>query len=355
MTRLYLRPLGFLWGIDAHEAVGRNVAGRLAGGSGAFALVEVIRRDGAKITREITSYGALRKSGEGEIRERLESISASRGKIAGLDVGTTRVMGVVNITPDSFSDGGRTPDRRSAVEQGLRLSAEGADILDVGGESTRPGSEGVTLEEERRRVVAAVEELSKAGLLVSIDTRKPEIMSDAVAAGARIINDVSALTFDAASASVAASLGVPVVLMHAKGDSKTMQINPVYDDVVLDVYDELSARVAAAERAGLPRSRLLVDPGIGFGKTFRHNAEILKNIAVFHGMGVALVLGASRKAFLGAITGEKRASDRGAGSIGAAIAGVAQGVQILRVHDVKETVHALKVWRAAREPESSGL
>ena len=204
-------------------------------------------------------------------------------------------------------------------------------------------------------MAAAVKELSQAGLLVSIDTRKPDIMSNAVAAGARIINDVSALTFEANSAAVAASLGVPVILMHAKGDPETMQIDPVYEDVVLDVYDELSARVAAAEGAGLPRSRLLIDPGIGFGKTFRHNAEILKNLAVFHGMGVALVLGASRKAFLGAITGEKTAGERGAGSIGAALAGAAQGVQILRVHDVKETVHALKVWRAAHEPESSGL
>ncbi|MDP9137065.1 MAG: dihydropteroate synthase, partial [Pseudomonadota bacterium] len=227
------------------------------------------------------------------------------------------------MTPDSFSDGGKTLDRQSAIAHGLKLAADGADILDIGGESTRPGSEGVGREEEWRRVAAAVQELSQAGLLVSIDTRKTRIMTDAVAAGARIINDVSALTFEPNGAAVAASLGVPVILMHARGDPKTMQIDPVYDDVVLDVYDALSARLAAAVRAGFPRSRLLVDPGIGFGKTFRHNVEILKNIAVFHGMGVAVVLGASRKAFLGAITGERTAGERGAGSIGAALAGVA--------------------------------
>jgi dihydropteroate synthase len=355
MSSLYLRPMGMLWGIDAGEAVGRHVAGRLAGGAGAFAAVEIIRRDGARIAREIVSYGALRLTAEPEIRERLEAIRATRGRVAGLDLGRTRVMGVVNVTPDSFSDGGQALDGDAAVAQGRRLADEGADIIDVGGESTRPGSQGISSDEEHRRVTTTVRELGAAGLTVSIDTRKPAIMSAAVAAGACLINDVSALTFDAESAAVAAALGVPVILMHARGDPRTMQINPVYDDVTLDVYDELTARVAAAEQAGLPRARLLVDPGIGFGKTFHHNAEILKNIAVFHGMGVPVVLGASRKAFLGAITGESRPSYRDAASIGVAVAGAAQGVQIVRVHDVRGTVQALEAWRAASQPESSGL
>ncbi len=355
MTGFYLRPLGFLWGADAAEAVRLGIAGRLAGGSGAFSIVEVIHRTGAATAREIVSYSVLSKTTERPIRDRLDAISARRPDIAGIDFARTRVMGVINVTPDSFSDGGRTFEERSAIKHGMRLAAAGADILDVGGESTRPGSDGVAVDEEDRRVASVVAELSREGLVVSIDTRKPQIMASAVAAGARIINDVSALTFEARSATLAASLGVPVVLMHAKGNPRTMQINPVYDDVVLDVYDELSALLAAAERAGLPKSRLLVDPGIGFGKTFHHNAEILKSLAVFHGMGVPVVIGASRKAFLGAISGERTAHERVAASIGAALAGASQGVQIVRVHDVKETVHALQVWRAAHEPESSGL
>ncbi len=355
MTGLYLRPIGLLWGADAAEAVRLRIAGRLAGGSGAFSIVEIIRRTGGSTAREVVSFAALCHTAERSIRDRLDALSARRPDIAGIDFGRTRVMGVINVTPDSFSDGGQTLEERSAVKHGLRLAAEGADILDVGGESTRPGSDGVAVEEEGRRVTSVVEQLSREGLVVSIDTRKPQIMASAVAAGARIINDVSALTFEAQSAALAASLGVPVVLMHAKGNPKTMQINPVYDDVALDVYDELSALLAAAERAGLPKSNLLVDPGIGFGKTFRHNAEILKNLAVFHGMGVPVVVGASRKAFLGAISGERTAHERVAASVGAALAGAGQGVQVVRVHDVKETVHALKVWRAAHEPESSGL
>jgi dihydropteroate synthase len=344
-----------LWGTDADEAVRRKIAGRLAGGRVAFSLVEVIRRDGLVIERAITSYSALRSTGEQQLRERLEAITAPRDAVASLDFKKTCVMGVINVTPDSFSDGGQTPDRRRAVEQGRRFAAEGADILDVGGESTRPGAEEVGEEEERHRVIDAVADLSATGLPVSIDTRKPGVMTAAVAAGAGMINDVSALTFEANSATVAASLGVPVILMHARGDPKTMQINPVYGDVVLDVYDELWARMTAAEQAGLPRSRLLIDPGIGFGKTFRHNVEILKHIAVFHGMGVAVVIGASRKRFLGAIAGIDSAAERDAASVGVAVAAASQGVQIVRVHDVKGTVHALKAWRATCQPECSGL
>jgi dihydropteroate synthase len=352
---MYLRPMGFLWGSDADEAVGRKIAGRLAGGSGSFGLVEVIRRESARVQREIATYGALRSTGEGAIRECLEALSAPRDAVAGLALKKTHVMGVINITPDSFSDGGQTPRRDAAVERGKRFVSEGADIVDIGGESTRPGAEGVPLEEEHARVIDAVADLSATGIPVSIDTRKPAIMSAAVAAGARMINDVSALRFEATSATVAAALGVPVILMHARGDPKTMQDNPVYEDVVLDVYDELSARVAAAEQAGLPRSRLLVDPGIGFGKTFRHNVEILKNLAVYHGMGVALLIGASRKRFLGAITGVDNAAERDAASIGVAVAAAAQGVQLVRVHDVKGTVQAIRSWRATCQPECSGL
>ena len=264
-------------------------------------------------------------------------------------------MGIINVTPDSFSDGGQHLRMEDAVAHGARLAEEGAAILDVGGESTRPGSEGISIEEERSRVIGIVAELSRRGHAVSIDTRKPEIMKDAAKAGAVLINDVTALRFDGNSPKVAAALKLPVCLMHARGEPRTMQLNPTYDNVVLDVFDELERFIAQAEAAGLPRQMQLADPGIGFGKTYRHNLEILRSLSLYHGLGVALVVGASRKAFIGALTEEKTAKYRVFGSIGAAIATAAQGAQILRVDDVKASVQALTVWRSSIEPRSSGL
>jgi dihydropteroate synthase len=265
------------------------------------------------------------------------------------------VMGIINVTPDSFSDGGEHMRMEDAIAHGARLAEEGATIIDVGGESTRPGSEGISIEEERNRVIGIVAELSRRGHAVSIDTRKPDIMEEAAKAGAALINDVTALRFDARSLKVAAALKLPVCLMHARGEPRTMQVNPTYDHVVLDVFDELEGFIAQAETAGLPRQMQLADPGIGFGKTYRHNLEILRSLSLFHGLGVALVVGASRKAFIGALTDEKTAKHRVFGSIGAAIAAAAQGAQIVRVHDVKASVQALAVWRASIEPRSSGL
>jgi dihydropteroate synthase len=264
-------------------------------------------------------------------------------------------MGIVNVTPDSFSDGGEYWGREDAIAHGAALAAEGASIVDIGGESTRPGSEGISLEEERRRVIGVVQELGKRGIKVSIDTRKPEIMKAAVTAGAVLINDITALRFDAASRTVVAALKRPVCLMHARGEPRTMQDNPTYQNVVLDVFDELESFIAEAEAAGLERSMLLADPGIGFGKTYRHNLEVLRSLGIYHGLGVALVVGASRKGFIGALTGESAGKDRAFGSIGVALAAAAQGAQILRAHDVKATVQALRLWRAVTEPGSSGL
>jgi dihydropteroate synthase len=193
------------------------------------------------------------------------------------------------------------------------------------------------------------------GHRVSIDTRKPQIMREAIMAGAAMINDVAGLRFDQASRPMAAELQRPVCLMHARGEPSIMQLEPVYDDAVLDVFDELESFITDAETAGLPRRLILADPGIGFGKTFRHNIEILSALGIYHGLGVALAVGASRKAFIGALTGEKTSRDRVHGSVGAAIAAAAQGVQILRVHDVKATAQALKVWRACVKPTSAGL
>jgi dihydropteroate synthase len=261
-------------------------------------------------------------------------------------------MGIVNVTPDSFSDGGSFASAKDAIDHALRLEAEGADILDVGGESTRPGAEPVSVEEELRRVLPVIEGLAgRTRARISIDTRKAEVMQRALAAGARIINDVAALSYEPACLEVAAISKAPVILMHAQGDPRTMQAAPRYDDCLLDVYDWLGARIEACEAAGIARACLVADPGIGFGKTLAHNLELLAGLTLLHGLGVPLLLGASRKSFIGALTGEKSAGARLPGSIAAALAGAAQGVQILRVHDVAETRQALTIWEAMRRGE----
>ena len=249
---------------------------------------------------------------------------------------------------DSFSDGGRHLAPDAAIAHALQLEAEGADILDIGGESTRPGANPVDLEEEWRRVRPVIDALAKrARVPLSIDTRNADVMRRAAQAGARLINDVSALTHDPNSVGVAAETGLPVVLMHAQGAPRTMQHHPRYADVVLDVYDMLKARIEDCERAGIPRERLIVDPGIGFGKTLAHNLSLLGALSLFHGLGCAVMLGASRKSFIGKLTGAD-AGSRLPGSLAAALLGAAQGVQILRVHDVAATRQALAVWEGAQ-------
>jgi dihydropteroate synthase len=256
-------------------------------------------------------------------------------------------MGIVNVTPNSFSDGGRYLDSGAAIAHALQLESEGADILDIGGESTRPGAQQVDTEEECRRVLPVIAAIaSRARIPVSIDTRKAGVMLRAADAGARIINDVSALTHDPGSLAAAAKTGLPVILMHAQGDPRTMQDDPRYDDVVLDVYDWLEARIAVCEQAGIPRERLIVDPGIGFGKTLAHNLSLLAGLSTFHGLGCPVLLGASRKTFIGKLLGVPP-GERLPGSLAAALIGADQGVQIVRVHDVAATRQALAVWAGA--------
>jgi dihydropteroate synthase len=256
------------------------------------------------------------------------------------------VMGILNVTPDSFSDGGRFETLETALEQALRLVDEGADILDIGGESTRPGADLVPVEEELARVVPLIEQVrQRSPVLLSIDTRKAQVMQTAVAAGADIINDVTALTFEPESLIAASSCDAPIILMHGKGDPKTMQDNPVYDDVLAEVMGFLRDQLAICAAAGISRDRLVVDPGIGFGKTLEHNLTLLANLHRFHELGVPVLLGASRKRFIGALSGESQADRRAPGSIAAALSAVQQGVQILRVHDVGETRQALAVWQ----------
>jgi dihydropteroate synthase len=255
------------------------------------------------------------------------------------------VMGIVNTTPDSFSDGGDHFDRDAAIARGLEQLADGADILDIGGESTRPGSAPVPPDEERRRVVPVIEALAKAGAVVSIDTRHADTMKAALDAGASIVNDITALT-GPGSLDLVSSRGVSAVLMHMQGEPKTMQANPHYDNAPQEIADYLARRIAACEAAGIARAKLSVDPGIGFGKSVAHNAQILARIDVLRELGVAVLIGVSRKSFLGALSKGEKPKDRLPGSLAAGLAAVARGADILRVHDVAPTIQALKVWRA---------
>ncbi|MBI1965577.1 MAG: dihydropteroate synthase [Betaproteobacteria bacterium] len=254
------------------------------------------------------------------------------------------IMGVVNVTPDSFSDGGMFADAAQAVAHARRLIGEGADIVDVGGESTRPGSAPVPLEDELRRVMPVLEALAGCGVPVSVDTRKPELMRVAVAAGASMVNDINALRAPGAMEAVAVS-GAAVCLMHVQGDPKTMQDNPTYGDVVREVRDYLAGRVAAAEAAGIARGRIAVDPGFGFGKNLEHNLALLRSLREFKPLGVALMAGLSRKTMLGRITG-RDPQERVHASVAAALLAVQNGAHIVRVHDVAATRDALAVWRA---------
>lgn len=343
MRRTYYRPLGLCYGSDAEQLIAQRRAGRLGGSVAVgFTLLERIVRDGKSVDKEIIPYA-----------DGFDAIERPRGAFAGLMLDGPRIMGIVNVTPDSFSDGGRHGTSEAGVSHGLALAGEGAHILDIGGESTRPGSDAVSADEELSRVIPVVKFLSGAGHVVSIDTRKAAVMREAVKAGAAIVNDVSALQHDPDSLRTVADLKVPVVLMHAQGDPRTMQLSPRYDDVALDVYDQLEQRVMACVQAGIPHSHIAVDPGIGFGKTFRHNLELLSQITLFHGLGVAVLVGLSRKGFIGALTGEKVAGNRAHGSVGGAVQAALNGVHILRVHDVKATVGALAVAFAATDPGST--
>jgi dihydropteroate synthase len=256
-------------------------------------------------------------------------------------------MGIVNVTPDSFSDGGLYDSTDGAVTHAAELAAAGAAIVDVGGESTRPGSDAVAEADELARVLPVLDGLSGMHAAISIDTRKASVARAAAKRGATIFNDVSALSHDPDSLAAAAETGLAVILMHAKGEPKTMQHDPQYDDVVLEVYDYLRSRIDAAEKAGIARAKIAVDPGIGFGKTLAHNLLLLANLTILHGLGVPLLVGASRKRFISGLAGGDLPRDREAGSYAAALAAAAQGAQMLRVHDVAGTRQALAVWQGA--------
>lgn len=308
---------------------------RLAGGPLWFERVEHIRRDGYSKT----------VSAECVPEAVLARLTAPRPPVCGVPMDKPSIMGILNVTPDSFSDGGLHEGREVAAA--VQAMKDGADILDIGGESTRPGAAYVAPDVERERVLPIIKALEALGVgPLSVDTRKAPVAKAALAAGARMFNDVTALTFDPESLQVAANSGAAVCLMHAAGTPENMQDNPIYNNVLLDVFDYLHERVNACIAAGIPRARILVDPGIGFGKTMAHNLALLRGISLFHGLGCAIVLGVSRKGMIGRIADEPRPERRFAGSVTLALEGLNQGVQMVRVHDIAETRQAIALWSA---------
>lgn len=310
----------------------------LAGGWTWFDTVEEIHRDAPSRLIPAADLPAAMHT----------RLTAPRAPICGLGFDAPRLMGILNVTPDSFSDGGRHNAPDQALAHAEAMIAAGADLIDVGGESTRPGAEEVPEEAEIARTAPVIRAIAdRTAVPVSIDTRKTRVARAAVDAGAALVNDVAGFTFDAALAPYCAAHDLPVCVMHAQGRPETMQNDPRYDHPALDIYDWLSERVEALIAVGIPRTQIIVDPGIGFGKTRAHNLTLLQNLSLFHGLGCAVLLGASRKRFIGDIGGTPVAADRMPGSLAVALAGVAQGMQMLRVHDVAETAAALKLWRAS--------
>jgi len=284
----------------------------------------------------------------------LDHLTRPRADLCGLPLDRARIMGILNVTPDSFSDGGSYDGTDAALRAAKGMQQSGADILDIGGESTRPGAAEVDIAEETLRtapVIAALTDQITAP--ISIDTRKAAVAEAALGAGAQIVNDVSGLTFDADLAPLCAARGAPVCVMHSQGLPETMQDNPAYGDVLLDVYDFLEGQIATLEALGHSRSQIIVDPGIGFGKTMAHNIALCQGLSLFHGLGCALLLGVSRKGFIGKLGGAADAAARAPGSIALALDACRQGVHILRVHDVDETRQALALWRAVTEGQTT--
>ncbi|ARS29039.1 dihydropteroate synthase [Sphingomonas sp. KC8] len=357
-ARLYFRPTAFV--AAPFDRDGQVL--RLAGGMLWFAAFDVIAVDGGRrvadrlvpVERLDGFIAGLSEVQAMAARATIARITSPRvalqlgERIVRLD--QPQVMAILNMTPDSFSDGGKHgDDPAAAADAGVAMAALGAAIIDVGGESTRPKAATIWEGDEIARTAPVIERLARSGTAIAIDTRKAGVMEAALSAGAHIVNDVSALLWDDRSAEVVAKAGCPIVLMHHQGDPQTMQDDPRYADALIEVYDWLEARIAAAEAAGIARDRIIVDPGIGFGKAVRHNLAILNGLALFHGLGCPILLGASRKRLIGALADEAPVDRRLGGSLALALAGANAGVQLIRVHDVAETVQALKIWRGMRD------
>lgn len=337
-TRTYFTPRALCQGTAARDLIVRGEAWPLCNGGG-FAALEITQVSETSITSEVRAIATLGSAHQTEIGAFLNP----RPKFAGLDVSRPIIMGILNVTPDSFSDGGQfyTPD--AAVARGVALLEAGASIIDVGGESTRPGAVVVDPDEECRRVLPVVKALAARGAKVSIDTRHSKTMAEAIAAGAVIVNDVSALS-DPDSLDVIAHSSASLIIMHMQGEPGTMQKDPSYVWAPGDVYDTLKAKLNTCLKFNVPAERISIDPGIGFGKNDHHNAAIFDHLTMFHGLGCVLTMGASRKSFISRMSNGEGPEARLPGSLASALFAADLGAQIVRVHDVSETRQALAIW-----------
>jgi dihydropteroate synthase len=310
----------------------------IAGGWSWFTHAQQLQRDGGSQVVPLTDIPD----------EILDNITRPRGALCGLDMTIPQIMGILNVTPDSFSDGGQHQTFEDAVMRAKQMIEQGVTLLDIGGESTRPGADFVENDAEITRTVPVIEALQSAGVTtpISIDTRKADVAQAALNAGASMFNDVTAFQYDPASLPLAVQMQPYVCLMHSPSDPKTMQNNPRYANVLMDIYDHLEERVAACMNAGLPKDHIVVDPGIGFGKTQDHNLQLIRGLSLFHGLGCPILLGVSRKRFIGDLGNAQEPADRVAGSIAIGLEGLRQGVQFLRVHDIWQTRQAINLWQA---------
>lgn len=356
--KIYIRPIAIAESPQSEE----GGAIRLAGGmvyAGRFALVV---RDGTRVTSRIRVSApdmpgalsalpeALRADGEAQWADLQRAHAPLQLGARTIRLDQPQVMGILNVTPDSFSDGGKFLDKPDEANAHAAAMLEaGAAIIDVGGESTRPGAPAVWEGDEKKRVIPAIETLARAGAAISIDSRHASVIEAALAAGAHLVNDVSALRHDPLSMELVAKSGAPVVLMHAPGNAEDLHAEAGYADVVLDVFDDLRERRDAAIAGGIAREKIVLDPGIGFGKTLAENLSLINALPLFHALGQPLLLGASRKRMIGALSNEALSHERLGGSVALAMKGFEAGVQIVRVHDVVETVQAMRVWRGLRD------
>jgi dihydropteroate synthase len=352
-SQLYLRPTGFVEGRFLDPARVQ----RLCGGSCYFSQLHLIARTHTQTlhsalihVHEVDNFiAALPPMQQLQAQRQWAALAQEAPTLLNTRLDRPRLLGILNLTPDSFFDGGRYNNATNALASARAMAAGGGWLLDVGAESTRPGAPLVPAEQEWARLEPTLRLLIANDLPVSLDTRKALVMQRGLAAGVRMINDVSALSFEAESLSVVARSDVPIVLMHAQGTPQTMQDNPHYQDALLDVYDALAKRIALCVAAGIAKERLIVDPGIGFGKSLRHNLRLLNGLSLFHTLGCPLLLGVSRKRFIGALSTGEAAEERLPGSLAALLHGASQGVQLLRVHDVHESAQALRIWQGLRD------
>jgi dihydropteroate synthase len=356
-AKIYLRPIHYIESPQHHD----GQAARLAGGMVWFSTVEVILAQGGALSRRIVrvqdweqELAAMPDAAAERAKMLFARITALRGPLQ-LGERTIRleqpqVMGILNVTPDSFSDGGKNSDNvEVAAAAAVAMASAGASIIDIGGESTRPGAPLVWEGDEIKRVEPVIKRIAGSGTAMSIDTRKAAVMEAAIAGGARMVNDISGLLYDDRALEVVKTLGVPVVLMHAPSQGSDPHKNDGYDNVVTDVFDWLEARVDAVVATGIGREKILVDPGIGFGKSLAENLAIINNLSIYHAIGCPLLFGASRKRMIGALSKEEATDARLGGSIFLAQKAIEQGAHIVRVHDVAETMQAIHVWRGLRD------